>query len=39
MKREAKHLLTKAIDLLVLSVEHYNRPSDRGRVHAVLIPS
>ena len=37
MKREAKYLLTKAVDSLVLSVEHYNRPSDRGRVHAVLI--
>ena len=37
MKREARYLLTKAVDSLVLSVEHYNRPSDRGRVHAVLI--
>ena len=37
MKREAKYLLTKAVDSLVLSVEYYNRPSDRGRVHAVLI--
>ena len=37
MKRESKYLLTKAVDSLVLSVEHYNRPSDRGRVHTVLI--
>ena len=37
MKRESKYLLKKAVDSLVLSVEHYNRPSDRGRVHAVLI--
>ena len=37
MKREAKYLLTKAVDSLVLSVEHYNRPSDRGRVDSVLI--
>ena len=37
MKRETKYLLTKATDSLVLSIEHYNRPSDRGRVHAVLI--
>ena len=37
MKREVKHLLEKSVDSLVLSVEHYNRPSDRGRVHVVLI--
>ena len=37
MKREARHLLAKAVDSLVLSIEHYNRPSDRGRLHAVLI--
>ena len=37
MKREVKYFLTKAVDSLVLSMEHYNRPSDRGRVHAVLI--
>ena len=37
MKREAKYLLKKATDSLVLSIEHFNRPSDRGRVDAVLI--
>ena len=37
MRRETRHLLTKAVDSLILSVEHYNRPSDRGRVDSVLI--
>ena len=37
MKREPKLLLQKAIDSLVLSVEHFNRPDDRGRPTAVLI--
>ncbi len=37
MKKEAKLLYVKAIDSLVLSVEHFNRPNDRGRVEAVLI--
>lgn len=37
MKREARLLRTKAIDSLVLSVEHFNRPFDRGRQDAVLI--
>lgn len=37
MKREAKSLLKKSTDSLVLSIEHFNRPSDRGRVDAVLI--
>jgi len=37
MKKEVKLLLEKAIDSLVLSVEHFNRPHDRGRVPAVLI--
>ena len=37
MKRETKYLLRKATDSLVLSIEHFNRPSDRGRVAAVLI--
>lgn len=37
MKREAALLLTKAVDSLVLSIEHYNRPWDRGRVDVVLI--
>lgn len=37
MKREAKLLLGKAVDSLVLGIELFNRPSDRGRVEAVLI--
>ncbi|MBL7203530.1 MAG: hypothetical protein ISS63_04250 [Desulfobacteraceae bacterium] len=37
MKREAKILLGKAIDSLVLSIEHFNRPWDKGREEAVLI--
>jgi hypothetical protein len=37
MKREPKLLLQKAIDSLVLAVEHFNRPWDRGRVTGTLI--
>jgi hypothetical protein len=37
MKRESRLLFKKAVDSLVLSIEHYNRPWDRGRVDAVLI--
>ena len=37
MKREAKLLLDKASDSLVLGVELFNHPHDRGRVSAVLI--
>jgi hypothetical protein len=37
MKREAKLLLEKSIDSLVLAVEHFNRPWDRGRHEATLI--
>lgn len=37
MRREVKLLLRKGCDALVLSVEHFNRPSDRGRSQAVLI--
>lgn len=37
MKREAKLLLLKAIDSLVLSVELFNRPNDCGRSHGTLI--
>jgi hypothetical protein len=37
MKREAKLLLEKACDALVLSIELFNRPHDRGRVSASLI--
>ena len=37
MRRESRHLLTKAVDSLTLSVDLYNRPSDRGRFDSVLI--
>jgi hypothetical protein len=37
MKKEAKHLLNKAIDSLILGIELFNRPSNVGRTHAVLI--
>jgi hypothetical protein len=37
MKKEVKILLDKAIASLIISVEHFNRPSDLGRVDAVLI--
>ena len=37
MKREARHLFRKALGSLVLSVELFNRPSDRGRVSGSLI--
>lgn len=37
MKREVRLLHRKAIDSLILSIEHFNRPYDRGRVTTVLI--
>ena len=37
MKREAKFLLNKACDALVLSIELFNRPHERGRVCGTLI--
>jgi len=37
MKREARLLRNKALDSLLLAVEHFNRPYDRGRVATVLI--
>ena len=37
MKREAKRLLANALDFLVLSIEHFNRPSNTGRTTAVLV--
>ena len=37
MKRESRLLLDKAVNSLILSVEHFNRPWDRGRLEAVLI--
>jgi len=37
MKKDVKIHRTKAIESLVLSIEHFNRPSNTGRVHAVLM--
>lgn len=37
MRREAKLLRAKAVDSLLLSIEHFNRPFDRGRPEAVLV--
>ena len=37
MRREGKHLLAKAVDALMLSIELFNRPGDRGRVPGTLI--
>jgi len=37
MKKEVKILRAKSVESLVLSIEHFNRPSDTGRVHAVLM--
>lgn len=37
MIKEARTLHTKAVDSLVLSVDHFNRAWDRGRSEAVLI--
>lgn len=37
MKKEVRELRQKAIDALVLSIDHFNRPWDRGRMEAVLI--
>lgn len=37
MKREARILLSNAVDSLILSIDHFNRPWDRGRHEAVLV--
>lgn len=37
MRREAKLLLGKACDSLVLSIELFNRPHNRGRISSTLI--
>ena len=37
MKRESKLLLGKACDSLLLGIELFNRPQERGRVSGVLI--
>ena len=37
MRKEVRLLRAKGIESLVLSIELFNRPSDSGRMHAVLI--
>jgi hypothetical protein len=37
MRKEVRLLRAKGIDSLILSIELFNRPSDAGRMHAVLI--
>ena len=37
MKKEVRLLLEKAVDSLIISIEHFNCPSDRGRVSATLV--
>jgi hypothetical protein len=37
MKREVRNLLSRATDSVLLSIEHFNRPWDRGRHEAVLV--
>lgn len=37
MKKQAKLLFEKAVDSLILSINHFNSPWDRGRKEAVLI--
>lgn len=37
MKKEARLLLNKALDSLILSIEFFNRPVERARADAVLI--
>lgn len=37
MRREASLLLDKACDSLLLSIELFNRPQDRGRISSTLI--
>jgi len=37
MQREAKLLLKKAVDSLILAIEHFNRPHDISHEEAVLI--
>ena len=37
MKKEVRQLREKAINALILSIDHFNRPWDRGRAEAVLI--
>ncbi len=37
MKKEVRQLRQRAVNSLVLSIEHFNRPWDRGRIESVVI--
>jgi hypothetical protein len=37
LRKEARLLLEKGINSLILSIEHFNRPWDKGRTESVLI--
>lgn len=37
MKKITKILLNKSLESLILSIDHFNRPWDKGRIPAVLI--
>lgn len=37
MKKEVRQFREKAISSLILSIEHFNKPWDRGRIESVLI--
>lgn len=37
MRKEVRQLRAKAINSLIMSIDHFNRPWDRGRSEAVLI--
>lgn len=37
MRKEVRLLLERAVDSLLLAIEHFNRPWDRGRPEAVLM--
>lgn len=37
MKKEVRQLRTKAVNALILCIDHFNRPWDQGRTEAVLI--
>lgn len=37
MRRESRLLLGKAVDSLILSIQHFNSPHNLGRISAVLI--
>lgn len=37
MKREAKILLEKSTDSILIAIEHFNRPWDRGRHETILV--